>query len=364
MLQNLFSGGGKTNLLGVDLTPERIAVVQIKQQGASLKLSSFASVPMPAGAMEEGKILDPYAVGTALKQLLGDNRIKQSAAAGAIPGREAIVRLLRLPPDLQEEELRDTVLNQEAELYIPFPRDEADIDYQPLGIQITPDGTEEMEVLLVAIPRDIVDNYLEVLVTAGLQARSIELSSFATIRALKNQLVQFGPQEAVALAAIGYESTEISIIVSGIPQFTRTIGIGTAQMHQVLGQALNVPPASADALLKSLKLPLVDADLGERSSANPGSTAVARVLVDLADELQRSIDFYVNQDGSASVVQILLAGTGATLGDIDVFMSQHLGQTVVLANPLSGITVPTTLPVEDAERPSLGVAVGLGLREN
>ncbi|MEM8717256.1 MAG: type IV pilus assembly protein PilM [Cyanobacteria bacterium P01_G01_bin.4] len=364
MIQQLFSGGGKSNLLGVDLTPESISIVEIKQQGANLKLANYASTPMPAGSMEEGKIIDPMAVGSALRQLLGDSRIKQASVAGAIPGREAIVRLLRLPPDLQEDELRDTVLNQEAELYIPFPRDEADIDYQPLGIQVTPEGTEEMEVLLVAIPRDIVDNYVEVLSSAGLQAESIELSSFATIRAIKDQLVQFGPQEAIALVSIGYESTEISIIVSGIPQFTRTIGIGTAQMHQVLGEALNVPSSSADSLLKSLKLPLVDTEFGDRQAGNPGSAAVARVLVDLADELQRSIDFYANQDGSSAVVQILLSGSGASLGDIDVFMSQQLSQTVVLANPFSSINIPASLNIADAEKPSLGVAVGLGLREN
>ncbi|MGK7906027.1 MAG: type IV pilus biogenesis protein PilM [Synechococcus sp.] len=364
MFKNLFSGGGRNNLLGVDLTPELISVVLMKQQGAGIKLANYASTPMPVGAMEDGRVLDPIAVGSTLRQLLGDNRIKQSAAAGAIPGREAIVRLLRLPPDLQEDELRDTVLNQEAELFIPFPRDEADIDYQPLGIQVSPDGTEEMEVLLVAVPREIVDNYAEVLNAAGLEAKSIELSSFAIIRSIQDQLVQFGPQEAVALAAIGVESTEIDIIVSGIPQFTRTIGIGTAQMQEVLGQALNVPASTADNLLKSIKLPLVDVDLGERPAGNPGSSAVARVLVDLADELQRSIEFYASQDGSAPVVQILLAGAGATLGDIDVFMGQQMGQTVILANPLGGVSIPSSIDISEAERPSLGVAVGLGLREN
>ncbi len=364
VLKGLFSGGGSENLLGVELTSETIAVAQLKQQGSSLKLTHFATTPMPSGAMEDDKILDPQAVGLTLLELLNENRIKQTQVASAIPGRDAIVRLLRLPADLPEDELRNTVLNQEAELYIPFPREEADIDFQPLGINVSPDGAEEIEVLLVATPREIVDNYLSVMSVANLEVNSIELASFALIRAIKDQLAQFGQQEAIALASIGYEVTQLSIIVSGVPQFTRTINIGTAEMQQVLGQALNVPAATSDSLLKSLKLPIVDPNVGSRPTGNPGSAAVARVLTDLADELQRSIDFYANQDGSASVVQILLAGQGASLKDIDVFLGQQLSQTVSLVDPLNGVSVPQSIDIPEGMRASIGVAVGLGMRES
>jgi type IV pilus assembly protein PilM len=363
VIKNLFSSGNN-KLLGVELTPERIAVAQMKQQGSALKLTHYVTTAMPAGAMVEDRIVEPTTVGMALSELLTSSKIKPSGVASAIPSREAVVRLIRLPGDLPDSELRNIVLNQEAELYIPFPRNEADIDYQPLGIDVTPDGREEIEVLLVATPKEVVDNYLAVFNAAGLMVKSIELSSFALIRAVRDQLIQYGRQEAIALVSLGYEATEIAIVVAGIPRFTRTINIGTAQMQEVLSQALNAPVTSTGSLLKSISLPIVNPDaIDMQPASNPGSTAVARVLTDLADELQRSIDFFSNQDSTISVVQIVLAGIGATIKEIDLFLNQQLGRPVLLANPLAQVNVPNSLGVTDGDRPSMGVAIGLGLRE-
>ncbi|MFS8907251.1 type IV pilus biogenesis protein PilM, partial [Synechococcus sp. OH2] len=239
-----FLGGSRTQtLLGVDINAERIAVAQLKKQGnGRYRLVHYHSVEMPEGAMIEGRILDPDTVGLTLANLLNEYKVPTNLpVATAVPVREAIVRLIRLPADLPADELRRVVLEQEAELYIPYPRDQADVDYQPLGLDLSQDGIERIEVLLVAIPKEVVDNYLAVLQAANLKARCVELASFSLIRTIRDQLTQYSPQEAVLLSSIGYDSSEISILVNGIPQFTRTVNIGTIHMRQVLAQALNLP---------------------------------------------------------------------------------------------------------------------------
>jgi type IV pilus assembly protein PilM len=191
-----FLGGSKTRtMLGVDINPERIAVAQLKKQGnGRYRLAHYHSVDMPEGAMIEGRILDPSTVGLVLMNLLNENKVPTNLpAATAVPVREAIVRLIRLPADLPADELRRVVLEQEAELYIPYPRDQADVDYQPLGLDLSQDGIERIEVLLVAIPKEVVDNYLEVLQVANLQVRCVELASFSLIRTIRDQLTQYGP---------------------------------------------------------------------------------------------------------------------------------------------------------------------------
>jgi type IV pilus assembly protein PilM len=363
----LKSSGGNT-LLGVDINPERITVAQTKKQGNRVRLVHYETVEMPEGAMIEGRIVDPPMVGSALMGLLEERKIAPSAVATAVPVREAIVRLIRLPAELPADELRRVVLEQEAELYIPYPRDQADVDFQPLGLDLGPDGVERTEVLLVAIPKEVVDNYLEVLQAANLQVRVVELSSFSLIRTIRDQLAQFSAQEAVLLTSIGYESTEISILVNGVPQFSRTVNIGTVHMQQVLAQALNLPASRTGELLQSLKLPVVSStdtlSTGEQVAGNPGVTAVSRVLADLADELRRSIDFYINQERSAPVAKVILAGAGAGLNQIDGFLAQRLSMPVDLADPIGNLTIPDAMDFPLTLRPAMGVALGLGLRES
>ncbi|GAB4211115.1 MAG: type IV pilus assembly protein PilM [Synechococcales cyanobacterium] len=352
----------------MELTPEKIIVTQIKKQGKTNRLAYFAETAMPDGAMLEGRINEPAAVGEALASLMSEHKIPAgSVVATAIPGRDAIVRLIRVKADLSEDELRRTVIEEEAPLYIPYARDQADIDYQPLGLELSQDNTERLEVLLVATPKELVDNYVEAIRMANLSVRCVELGSFAVIRTIKDQLAQFSSQEAVVLAMIGYESTEINVIVNGIPNFSRTVNIGTTHMQQLLGQAVNMPPSRAKELLQSIKLPVISPTeslaTGERVSTNPGVAAVTRVMADLADELRRSMDFYINQPGSVTIGRLILAGSGSSIGYVDGYLANRLGLAVDLADPLANVMLPDTMDISLSQRPAMGVAVGLGLRE-
>jgi len=66
-----------------------------------------------------------------------------------LPYRESLVRLIPLPAELDDQEVREMVLNHEAGLYLPYPREEADVDYQKLGYFVDEDGLK-VQVLLVA----------------------------------------------------------------------------------------------------------------------------------------------------------------------------------------------------------------------
>ena len=53
------------------------------------------------------------------------------------------------------------VLNHEAALYLPYPREEVDLDYQKLGFFEDEDGIEKIQVLLVATRREVTDSYMD-----------------------------------------------------------------------------------------------------------------------------------------------------------------------------------------------------------
>lgn len=363
MFKGLFSGNKQG--IGIELTPERINVVELKKQGQSYKLVNFVSEEMPEDIMQDGQIANPAELADLLRSVMESNKIKGKRVATAISGRDVIARLISVPAELDEQELRDMVLNQEAGLYLPFPREEADVDYQKLGFFVDEDGIEKVQVLLVATRQDITDTYISTFKEAGLELDVLEISSFALIRTIRQQLQQFSSQEAVAIADIEFDSTEISIVVDGVPQFSRTVPIGTYQVWQSLCRAMNMPPSRDTASLQGMTVPITPVDnMGSKTApGNPGSAAMLRVLGDLADELRRSIDFYLNQDENLEVAQLLIAGPGACLGQLDEFFSQRLSLPASQIDPLSNSSIEVGDAIEDIQRPSLGVVLGLGLRE-
>lgn len=366
-LKNVFAK--KTKGIGIELTPERVNISRLKRKGQGFQLVTLASAEVPEGVYQEGQILDSPTMAEIIRTALTDSKIKTKYAATCIPGgRDTVTRIIPVPAELDDRELREMVLNQEAGLYLPFPREEADVDYQKLGLINDEDGIEKVQVLLVATRKEVTDTYITTFQQAGLNINVLEISSFSLIRTIREQLRQFSPQEAAAIVDIEFESTEISIVVDGVPQFSRTVPIGTYQIQTALSRAMNLPPSRNTELLQGMTIPITPMDTvgaapTKMGGTNPGTAAMLRILGELADELRRSIDFYLNQGENLEVAQLLLAGPGASIGQLDEFFSQRLSLPASQIDPVSALSLDVEQDIPPAQRPGLGVVLGLGLRE-
>ncbi|ABA23292.1 Type IV pilus assembly protein PilM [Trichormus variabilis ATCC 29413] len=368
MVKSFSSLFGKSHRgVGVEIAPERVNVVQIRKQRQGLKLESLTSVPVPEGIVTDGQITDPPAMAQLIQQALAESKIKKvSRVATGVPGRDSIVRIIPVPSELDDKELRDMVLNHEAGLYLPYPREEADVDYQKLGYFVDEDGIEKVRVLLVATRKEVTDTYISTFEQAGLQIGVLEINSFALIRTIRDQLRQFGPEEATVLVDIEFDSTEIAIIINGVPQFSRTVPIGTYQMQMAFARAMSLPTSRDMEMLQGLVIPVnsVESDKTGMTETDPGIAGVLRILGELTDELRRSIDFYLNQSENVEIAQILLGGPGGGLEQLHEFFTQRLSIPTSQIDPIGSLS----LQVDEEKYPStqrsgLGIVLGLGMRE-
>lgn len=359
--------GGQSKGVGIEINPDRISLAQLSKKGTQYKLIKYQSLEVPEGIFEEGQITDSTALAELIDQLLKEAKIKPKQVATAVPMREAIIRILPIPAELNDVELQDMVLNHEASLYLPYPREEVDLDYQKLGYFVDEDGIEKVQVLLVATRRENTDTYLETFQQAGLKVNILEINSFALIRTIKEQLKQFTESEAVVLVDIEFDSTEIAIIVEGVPQFSRTIPIGTYQMQTALAQAMNLPTSKNTEILQEITIPnnpdqTSSSTTSSQTWINPGMDSLLRVLGELVDELRRSVNFYLNQSGDKEVVQILLAGPGSGLAQIDEFFTKKLSLPATKIDPVSSLGITMKDDLTGMERAGLGTVLGLGMR--
>lgn len=354
--------------VGIELAPEKINIAKLQRQGQGFKLVALSSVPVPEGIFQDGQIVDPPALAQLIQQALAESKIKVQRIATAVPGRESLIRLIPLPAELNDQELREMVLKHEAGLYLPYPREEADVDYQKLGYFVDEDGIEKVQVLLVATPRQVTDTYIDTFQQAGLKVDVIEINSFALIRTIREQLRSYGMHEAAVLVDIQFDNTEIAIIVDGVPQFSRTVPIGTYHLQDALLRSMNLPASRDTQMLQSLILPASSneddsSDLTGLTGVNPGTLAVMRILTELADELRRSVEFYLSQSDNLDVAQILLAGPGGGLTNLNEFFQQRLNVPTSQIDPVAALSLEVDEEkITIAQRPGLGTVLGLGLR--
>ncbi|NJK52390.1 MAG: pilus assembly protein PilM, partial [Leptolyngbyaceae cyanobacterium SU_3_3] len=166
---------------------------------------------------------------------------------------------------------------------------------------------------------------------------------------------------------IDLKAPKLSITRRRRTAVSRTVPIGSFQIQSALSRAMNLPPSRSIDLLQGMTIPTNPMDTmgNPRASGgtNPGTAAMLRVLGELADELRRSIDFYLNQGENLEVAQLLLAGPGASIGQLDEFFTQRLSLPCNQVDPVAALSLDTPQDIPLTARPGLGVVLGLGLRE-
>ena len=357
--------GSKSDRVGIEINSRKINIVQINKKGDKYKLIKNVSANVPEGVYEEGQLVDSLALSELIKDTLKANKISAKKVATAVPMREAIIRVIPVPAELNEEELQSMILVHEAGMHLPYPVEEVDLDYAKLGYFMDEDGIEKVNVLLVATRKEVTDLYLEVFNQAELEVEVLEINSFALIRTIREKLRSFGSKEAIILVDLEIDSTEIAIVVEGVPQFSRTVPIGTYQMRTAFSEALELSSVGSTEIIHGINI-LEEVESSEdfdTEQIEMGQAALLKTLGELSEELSRSIAFYISQSEDLEISQILLAGPGAGINQVDEFFTQKLNLPASKIDPIAALGIDLNRDIAVEQRPGLGIVLGLGIRE-
>ena len=88
-----------------------------------------------------------------------------------------------------------------------------------------------------------------------------------------------------------------------------------------------------------------------------------KILEELTEELSRSINFYINQSEDLEIAQLLLAGPGAGITQVDEFFTQKLNLPTMKIDPISTLGLDVSQNIAPEYRPGLGIVLGLGMRD-
>jgi len=355
----LFTFGSSNTALGLDIGTSSVKAVQLKKAPTGPELIAYAIAPLPRTTVEEVNIKDPQTVVAVIKEMLKTSKIRPERNFASISGQNVIMRFTKLPV-MTPDELDQTV-RIEAEQYVPYAIEEVSITHAVLNEITEEEGGGKYSILLVVAQKELVNSYLEVLKSSGVQAEIVDVDTIAAINALENSIMETaGSQEGgevVAIIDTGARTTNISVLKSGILMFTRNIPIAGNQVTQAL-MKMNQEFDQAEA---------IKIQEGEVAIGDTGGDEVAGLVKDtveeLASEIRRSFDYFKAQSREPLIHKIILSGGGANLKSFNTYLSNELGVDVSMGNPLQGVNV--TVPETDILYNNLQqftVAIGLALR--
>ena len=178
-----------------------------------------------------------------IRDLIQSQRIRHKEAGIAISGHSVIIKKITLPA-MTEEELEESI-QWEAEQYIPFDINDVNIDVQVLTPEASDQG--QMDVLLVAAKKDMINDYLAVVQEAGLTPMVVDVAAFCVENAFETNY-DLPSSDTIVLVNIGASVININVLADGTTAFTRDISMGGNQFTEEIQKQLSVSYDEAEAL--------------------------------------------------------------------------------------------------------------------
>jgi type IV pilus assembly protein PilM len=347
-------------LVGLDIGSSAIKAVELSRYRNGYELVNLALEELGPDGVADGIIKDPAAIALAIGKLFKENSIKTRNVAVAVAGHSVIVKKIAVTAN-NEAELVDAIPNEAQQQHIQLDMNDVRLSYQVLGrpsesVVGRPNPSNTFEVLLVAVKREKITNYAEVLQQAGVVPVVMDIDAFALENAFEVSYEPL-PDLVVALLNIGASIMNINIIRGGEPLFTRDVSVGGNQY--------------TDALEKEFGLSFQDAEMLKSGQQLGGVSPEARAihLRSVSEimllEIQKTFDFFRHTTSVENIQQVYLAGGSARVEGLADLLKQDLSIPVEIMNPFRKIRIDSSkfdLSYVGELEPRMSVATGLALR--
>lgn len=356
-----------THSLGIEVTDRHVKWLElaVKRNGRA-RLKTLDLEPLPAGVIEEGKIVLPTALLQALQALVQRNGKRKRLVHFVLPSSLTMVRFLKLP-DVRLKDLKK-IIDLELKYNIPLPFDNPYYDFVKSapetgasGQEATPAGMERMgsstelwpdnastawnpgtdeaaaatepkapakqcEVMLVAAPLQTIEQYAELLKNVGLKPASVEIKALSLYRIVES-VKPIDPQSTFVMVDITSTYADVSIYRRGEVKLTRN-------------KPIQFPPSS--------------------DSRPEYEFEFQTACQDLASELDRFVTFYQYSlnNREQTIEALLVTGDVDHMEGIVGYLSQRLPYEVIPL-PLDSV-VTFAGPGRQLER--FAAPLGLALR--
>jgi type IV pilus assembly protein PilM len=341
-------------IVGIDIGSSCVKVAEVALKPRGFELVAAGTAPMPPEAIVQGAFLNSSAIVEAIGAALAAAGTKTRRVATAVSGHSVIVKKITLPA-MTREELEESI-RWEAEQYIPFDINEVNLDFQILE---GGDNEGQMDVLLVAAKKDLIDDYIHVITDAGLQPVVLDVAAFAVENAFGANY-NLPANEVVALVNVGSQTVNINILSKGAPAFTRDISTGGNAYTEEIQKALSVSWEEAE------RIKIGGGSREESQDVVPQEVeqAIRGVTDTVIGEISRSLDFFAATAAESRISRVLVAGGGSRVGGFEAAFQGKTNLPVARLNPLERMLPNSRLDAGMLEEwgPALAVAVGLAMR--
>ena len=284
-------------------------------------VEDYFSILTPKGAIKDGAIIDPELLHYEIDEELSKRKIRTKNTYLTINSSKIINREIIIP-NVEYEEI-ESIIEFQVEDYMPVVKDDYIIQFKEIE-KIYEDDVEKLKLLIVAFPKDLVNDYYNLMTNLKLNPLVLDYQPNSIGKLINYNVILNDdyPIEDITFASIdiGYDSTKISIIKNGIVLVSRIIEIGGDYIEENI---LNMNYDLKD--LKEIKDKILDISSfnSDESEVNTINHVIRSSIETLIEKIEIIFRYYTTRKRNNRINIILLTGGLSYINGLDNLFSNR-----------------------------------------
>ena len=322
-------------MLSIDFGAEAIKMVEGKSSKKGIIINKKFSIKLPEQVYEDGEIRDMDQLIYLLKEGLTEHSIGPIDVHGVINSSKIILREITMP--MVSDDHIKSILSFQLEDYIPINPEDYVVKFIKLG-SIFEDGAGKVNLLLIGIPKNIVEAHFNLLKDVNLKPVSLDYQGNAI-----NKLINLGDlindtynnMDTVTNIDMGFDSTSITISLNGVIKISRIVEGGANDILQSLKENSNY---SGDELIhKIMSIEDIIKPLTDLDEDYEICFKTIQGLREIIDRIEMIFRYYRTREIGNEINLVLLHGGLSNINGIEKLFSESFNIPCVKLDSISKV---------------------------
>lgn len=353
--------------IGIDIGTRSINVTQLATTSEGLHIYEADIMMLPEEGFSEKDILID-----ALYEIKKRSNFRGKDVVSRMP--PSLVSIVPIKVSMRESETVEQAILRESKEYIPYPVEDAVIDYLPIS-KTSEGGDETKKVLLIFTKKSDVVTYLDILKKTGFKVKAIDIGPNAINRAINR--FRKPSERRILVINIGDMSSFSTILWDDMILIDRKMGWGEHNIMDKIVSNLDLDISEARKVMYRYGIDWSSiSDIGPDISLDESTWVmsdesipahlyeiVTPALEDLNREIEKMLIYCTSEMKGAMIDQIYLMGSGGFIRHLNQYLHKTFGIGVKPFEPedLLNPAAPLKGIIKD-NFPIFIVSIGLALR--
>lgn len=322
-------------MLSIDIGSQNIKIVEGKYAAGKVSISKTVTVPTPPETFYNGEIIDRARIELAINEVLKKESIRAKSVAFTLESTEAISREIVLPWAKPQE--LGQIIKFEAEQYLPIEMEKYILQHKIMS-EFEEEGIKKITVLVVALPKVMGEDYLDLGRNTGLLPHYLDIHSNSIHKLLHPKAVvnDSYPLEKQTIAAIdlGHQFINITIIDKGQFKFSRLLNIGGKDIDINISNLLNISSEEAEAKKKEIKNISHSA---EQNDPIKIEYTVKETITTWLEDIQKVFRYHTSRSTDNVIDSICIYGGSSHIEGISTYIQEFFNTPTFKINGLNNV---------------------------